>query len=164
MGAYHIPVRPLLCVVHCLFSCNFVCVSVALVFGCDFPSCAAWYRCHGYRCCIKKSRVAAYKVLVELARSSLENFSSIVQHLITIHHASKPSNTKEWEVHLSLSFSSLSLSLSLSFSSISPLSLSVCLSLSLRDFLVKMSLKCTMFLNFVTSHCFFPTQVVRMYM
>lgn len=50
------------------------------------------------RCSTVSSRLAAYEVLVMLADSSLTNLQLITKELLSMHHQSDPSLTKEFDV------------------------------------------------------------------
>lgn len=50
------------------------------------------------RCSTASSRLAAYEVLVMLADSSLSNLRLITKELLSMHHQSDPSLSKEFDV------------------------------------------------------------------
>lgn len=54
------------------------------------------------RCSTASSRLAAYEVLVMLADSSLSNLRLITKELLSMHHQSDPSLSKEFDVRRSL--------------------------------------------------------------
>lgn len=54
--------------------------------------------CVFLRCSTVSSRLAAYEVLVMLADSSLTNLQLITKELLSMHHQSDPSLTKEFDV------------------------------------------------------------------
>lgn len=55
-----------------------------------------------FRCSTASSRLAAYEVLVMLTDSSLSNLRLITKELLSMHHQSDPSLSKEFDVgHLS---------------------------------------------------------------
>lgn len=55
-----------------------------------------------FRCSTASSRLAAYEVLVMLADSSLSNLQLITRELLSMHHQSDPSLSKEFDVSFTL--------------------------------------------------------------
>ncbi len=46
------------------------------------------------------ARVAAYDLLIELSTNCVQNYQTVSEHLISMHHKRRPDNPKEWEVSL----------------------------------------------------------------
>lgn len=58
----------------------------------------ALFLCLPPRCSTVSSRLAAYEVLVMLADSSISNLQLITRELLSMHHQSDPSLSKEFDV------------------------------------------------------------------